>query len=207
MPNWVEWIGYIASLIVLISLVMSSVKKLRWINLTGSLIFAAYGLLLPSYPVAVMNFGIVLVNAYYLYQIYSKKDLFELIPIKDDAYFEHFIEVYNKDMSEFIHLSHDIKQKGLLKFFVYRNTVPAGLFIGKAMDDDKLDIWVDYTTPMYRDFKIAEYIYTKKKQVFQDQGFKVLYTKPGHDKHNKYLEKMGFVLTKHKDEVYYSKEI
>jgi hypothetical protein len=207
MPSLVEWIGYIASLIVLISLVMSSVKRLRWINLTGSLIFAVYGVLISSYPVAVMNLGIVLVNTYYLYQIYSKKDLFELIPIQDHAYFEHFIDVYKKDMSEFINLSHDIKQEGLIKFFVYRNAVPAGLFIGKPMADGKLDIWVDYTTPMYRDFKIAEYIYTKKKQVFMDQGYKKLYTKPGHERHNKYLEKMGFVLTTYKDEPYYSKEI
>lgn len=207
MPSWVEWVGYVASLIVLISLVMSSVKRLRWINLSGSLIFAVYGILISSYPVAAMNLGIVLVNSYYLYQIYSKKDLFELIPVQDDAYFEHFIDVYNKDMSQFIHLSHDIKQKGLLKFFVYRNTVPAGLFIGNAIDEDKLDIWVDYTTPMYRDFKIAEYIYTKKKQVFLDKGFKMLYTKPGQEKHNKYLEKIGFVLTEFKNEAYYSKEI
>ena len=207
MPSLVEWLGYVASLIVLISLVMISVKKLRWINLSGSLIFAVYGILISSYPVAAMNLGIVLVNSYYLYQIYSKKDLFELIPVQDDAYFEHFIDVYNKDMSQFIHLSHDIKQKGLLKFFVYRNTVTAGLFIGNAIDEDKLDIWVDYTTPMYRDFKIAEYIYTKKKQVFLDKGFKMLYTKPGQEKHNKYLEKIGFVLTEFKNEAYYSKEI
>ncbi|AUD66073.1 hypothetical protein BK011_10375 [Tenericutes bacterium MZ-XQ] len=207
MPSWIEWVGYVASLIVLISLVMSSVKRLRWINLSGSLIFAVYGILISSYPVAAMNLGIVLVNSYYLYQIYSKKDLFELIPVQDDAYFEHFIDVYKKDMSEYIHLSHDIKQTGLLKFFVYRNTVPAGLFIGRAIDEDKLDIWVDYTTPMYRDFKIAEYIYTKKKQVFLDKGFKMLYTKPGQEKHNKYLEKIGFTLTEFKNEPYYSKEI
>ena len=93
MPSWVEWVGYVASLIVLISLVMSSVKRLRWINLSGSLIFAVYGILISSYPVAAMNLGIVLVNSYYLYQIYSKKDLFELIPVQDDAYFEHFIDV------------------------------------------------------------------------------------------------------------------
>ena len=35
-----EWIGYIASLIVLVSLLMSSIKKLRWINLFGALMWA-----------------------------------------------------------------------------------------------------------------------------------------------------------------------
>ena len=37
-----EWIGYTASLIVLVSLLMSSIKKLRWINLFGALIFGAW---------------------------------------------------------------------------------------------------------------------------------------------------------------------
>lgn len=207
MPGWYEWIGYAASLIVLISLIMSSVKRLRWINLTGSLIFAVYGLLITSYPVAVMNLGIVFVNSYYLYQIYSKKDLFELIPIKDNAYFEHFMDVYRKDMSQFINLEHDITQNGLIKFFVSRNTIPAGLFIGKKVEDNKLEIWVDYTTPTYRDFKIAEYIYTQKREVFIEQGFKVLLTKPGKEKHNTYLEKIGFEKTTYLGELYYKKEI
>ncbi len=207
MPGWYEWIGYAASLIVLISLIMSSVKRLRWINLTGSLIFAVYGLLITSYPVAVMNLGIVFVNSYYLYQIYSKKDLFELIPIKDNAYFEHFMDVYRKDMSQFINLEHDITQNGLIKFFISRNTIPAGLFIGKKVEDNKLEIWVDYTTPTYRDFKIAEYIYTQKREVFIEQGFKVLLTKPGKEKHNTYLEKIGFEKTTYLGELYYKKEI
>jgi hypothetical protein len=207
MPNWTEWIGYLASLIVLVSLVMSSVKRLRWINLTGSLIFAAYGLLLPSYPVAIMNFGIVLVNTYYLLQMYNKKDLFELIPIKDDAYFQHFMGVYKKDMTQYIHLTQDMTKKSLIRFFVIRNTVPAGLFIGKKLEDDKLEILVDYTTPTYRDFKIAEYIYTQKKAFFTEQGFKMLLTQPGKEKHNNYLEKIGFVKSTYLDDPYYIKEI
>jgi hypothetical protein len=43
MDKYLEYIGYVASLIVLISLLMSSVKRLRWINMIGSLIFGAYG--------------------------------------------------------------------------------------------------------------------------------------------------------------------
>lgn len=37
--NFLEILGYIASLIVLISLLMSSIIKLRWINLLGSAVF------------------------------------------------------------------------------------------------------------------------------------------------------------------------
>jgi hypothetical protein len=39
-----EILGYVASLLVAASLMMSGVRRLRWINLAGSLAFAAYGL-------------------------------------------------------------------------------------------------------------------------------------------------------------------
>ena len=142
--------------------------------MTGSIIFAIYGLLIKSYPVAVMNMGIVLVNIYYLRQIYGRIDLFKLIPIADYAYFNHFMDVYKKDMSKFIDVQLDITKEGLLKYFVIRNTIPAGLFIGNPIEDDKLEILVDYTTPAYRDFKIAQYLFEQQKEVFLDRGFKFL---------------------------------
>lgn len=207
MPNFIEWMGYLASLIVLVSLVMSSVKKLRWINLVGSLIFAIYGLLIQSYPVAIMNLGIVVVNIYYLYQMYQKKDLFEIIPLIDTTYLSHFLEVYQKDMSQYLALDMDLSAPDLIRFFVTRNTIPAGLFVGRKMSETQFEILVDYTTPTFRDFKIGQYIYRDQKHYFKDLGFQELITKPGFNKHPQYLEKMGFEATTHNDEVIYVKKI
>ena len=36
-PNWIEWLGYIAS--VAVSLTMRKIKRLRWINLIGAISF------------------------------------------------------------------------------------------------------------------------------------------------------------------------
>lgn len=207
MPNWYEWIGYAASLIVLISLIMSSVKRLRWINMIGSLIFSIYGILISSYPVALMNLGIVIVNIYYLRQIYSRKDLFKLISIENNIYLNHFMEVYKKDMSHFIDVDQNINEKDLIRYFVIRNTIPAGLFVGKPAGKNTLEILIDYSTPTYRDFKIAQYLYDKNKEVFLSQGFKVLISKPGQSQHQNYLEKIGFKLSQYKNESYYMKEI
>ena len=44
-----ELVGYLASLLVLVSLLMTSVTKLRVINMIGSFIFAIYALLIASY--------------------------------------------------------------------------------------------------------------------------------------------------------------
>uniref|UniRef100_Q0HY62 Uroporphyrinogen decarboxylase n=1 Tax=Shewanella sp. (strain MR-7) TaxID=60481 RepID=Q0HY62_SHESR len=68
-----EWVGYLASVVVAISLMMSNIKKLRWWNLLGSALFVAYGVAIQAYPVAAVNFFIVLIDAYYLVVIYREQ--------------------------------------------------------------------------------------------------------------------------------------
>ena len=73
-----EIIGYVASLLVAVSLMMRSILKLRVINLLGAAVFALYGLLIDAYPVAVMNLFIVLIDLYYLREFITAKGYFSL---------------------------------------------------------------------------------------------------------------------------------
>ena len=68
--NFYELLGYSASLLIALSLSMRSLLTLRVINLTGALLFTIYGLLIGALPVAALNFYIVLVNLYYLHQMF-----------------------------------------------------------------------------------------------------------------------------------------
>ena len=65
-----EYIGYLASFIVLLSFTMKEVKKLRIVNITGCVLFILYGFLLPSIriglPIIIANAAILTVNIYYL---------------------------------------------------------------------------------------------------------------------------------------------
>ncbi len=203
MPGWQEWLGYIASAIVLVSLLMSSVKRLRWINMIGSLVFAVYGFLISAYPVGVMNLGIVMINSYYLYQMYSKKDYFKLLSVSDVIYFNEFVKTYEKDMKHFMAFDESLDNPNMVKLFILRNTVPAGILVGKRKDDS-LEILVDYVTPTYRDFKVGEFLYKDQVQFFKDNGITKLFTKPGNDQHQKYLLRMGFVK---KSDVYFVKTL
>ncbi|MCA1895522.1 hypothetical protein [Shewanella putrefaciens] len=67
-----EWVGYLASVVVAISLMMSNIKKLRWWNLIGAALFVAYGVVIDAYPVALVNFFIVLIDIYYLVKLYRE---------------------------------------------------------------------------------------------------------------------------------------
>lgn len=63
-----ELIGYLASLLVLVSFLMRNIKKLRVINTIGCLIFIVYGVMLnyAGIPIIITNVGIVGINIYYL---------------------------------------------------------------------------------------------------------------------------------------------
>ena len=67
MENYTEYVGYIASGIVLLSFLMGNIFVLRIINTIGCGIFIFYGVLLGSIPIILTNSAIVLINAYYLF--------------------------------------------------------------------------------------------------------------------------------------------
>ncbi len=76
-PHYLELLGYLASILIAISLMMRSLNKLRIINLVGSLLFTVYGFIIGAYPVAVLNAFIVLVNVYYLQKAFKKPAIAE----------------------------------------------------------------------------------------------------------------------------------
>lgn len=194
--NLLDWFGYIASLIILVSLLNSSIIKLRWTNMVGALLFSIYGVLIGSLPVAVMNGGIVLINIYYLIKIYSSKEYFHLLELKPDSnYFEHFIEFFKEDIEKYFGRSDFKVQDGMLGFYILRNMVTAGVFIASVRDNSSLNIEMDYAVAEYRDFKIGKFVYGKHKDLFLDLGYDKLYANTNNESYIKYLTKMDFVKT------------
>lgn len=71
--NWIEGLGYLASLVVFVSLTMNSMLKLRCFNFIGCILFASYGFTIGSIPTGLMNIGIAFINARHIYKLYSEK--------------------------------------------------------------------------------------------------------------------------------------
>ena len=68
-----EIIGYLASLTILLSFLMTDVKRLRMINIVGCSFFIGYGVLLDySIPIIVTNVAIVIINGVYLIKTLKK---------------------------------------------------------------------------------------------------------------------------------------
>ena len=68
----VEWIGYLASLIILFSYITKNITRLRIIGTIGCVLFVAYGFFIGSWPLVITNATIVLINLYYIFIKNSK---------------------------------------------------------------------------------------------------------------------------------------
>ncbi len=189
-----EYLGYLASVIVLVSLLMSSIKKLRWINLIGSITFATYGFLIGSFPVGFLNIGTVIINVYYLFKMYTSKDYFTVLLLETKTqFFEFFTKFHQKDIIQFFPKeNYQINRLGV-SFYILRNAIPAGVFVSSPYDENTLQIELDYVTKEYRDFKMGIYIFEKQKDLFLSKGYTHLLTYTNNRKHERYLMKMGFV--------------
>ncbi len=191
-----EWIGYLASALVLISLLMSSIIKLRWINLTGSLVFAVYGFCIGALPVGISNLIIMCINIYYLVKIYSGKDYFRILPVSGSLeYLVDFLSFYKNEIAKFFPEREYKVDDDTVGFFVLRNMVPAGIFLAKKVGEDTLIIELDFVIPEYRDFKIGKYLYKEQRNYFLQRGYNKFTSFAMNKKHAAYLLKMGFQKT------------
>ena len=192
MQIYLELLGYLASILVAISLMMSSVLKLRLINLAGAIAFFVYGLLIGAYPIAAVNAVIVFVNLYFLYRIFTSKEYFKLLEVdSSSAYLNYFLTFYKTEIEKFIPDYRFAPSDKQLIIFVLRDMVPAGLFIGQRSEQGEFHIFLDFVIPAYRDFKIGNYLY-HKSQFFQGHGIHKLMSTPHNSAHASYLKRMGF---------------
>lgn len=188
-----ELIGYTASLLIAISLMMTAIIKLRIINMFGAATFCTYGILIGAVPVAVLNGFIVLINIYHLSRMLKAKEYFTLLRVKPDSnYLNYFLDFYKDQIQTYQPgFSFDPENSDVC-VFVLRDMVPAGLMIGDLQEDGNLTVALDFVIPNYRDFKIGRYLFQDRKEFFQNHGIQRVFSRAGTEKHNKYLEKVGF---------------
>jgi GNAT superfamily N-acetyltransferase len=187
-----ELIGYAASVLVALSLMMSSILRLRIINLVGSTLFAIYGVLIDAWPVAIVNAFITCINIFYLVRIYGAKEYFCILDVRRDSeYLRYFIDYNRTDIATYQPTFDGIQPHYDLIFFVLRDVVPAGLFVGQ-LSQGTLFVALDYVQPDYRDFKIGEFIFRQQAEFFRERGISRIVSAPGTPRHVAYLRRMGF---------------
>lgn len=189
MHIYLELLGYLGTAIVLISMMMTSVVKLRIFNIAGSVINVIYASLSNAWPVVFLNAGLILINAYGLLRLHRMDVSFYLVNTRaDNPCLQYYLDLYAEDIQQFFpsyQFSKDLQQQ---VYIVYNNTEAVGLMIGKQAGET-LHIALDYTMPKYRNCSVAKYLFAQLKK----SGLVYATTEAGSDCHNRYLVQMGFV--------------
>ncbi len=195
MGNWIEILGYVASVLVAVSLMMKSLARLRFLNLIGASAFALYGLLAGAYPVLAVNGFIAIVNIVFLAKMQpGRSEAFELLAIDraDSPYLRRFLDFHADDIHHFFpDFDLDMIDRPQIAF-ILRDMLPVGLVICEATEGDTLKVRLDYVIPSHRDFRCAQYFYRAWSEVMSCTGVCRFVARGGVDKHRKYLKRIGF---------------
>lgn len=183
-----EIFGYIGSTLVVVSMLMSSVVKLRIINAIGSVISGTYALICGAFPLVLMNACLIVINVYNLYKLLKTEQEYDLIEMDaKDASLLYFLNRYKQDIREYFPSFLD-EVEWNRTFMVYCDGNPAGVLLGNE-SAGVLDVEIDYSIPTYRDCSVGKFLYSK----LENKGIHTLETSQQKSEiHISYLEKMGF---------------
>lgn len=185
---WLEIFGYCGTALVLFSMMMTSVVKLRIFNAAGSLISMIYAYLCNTWPVVLLNFGLLVIQIVQLIRLRRVKVAFHYQTVSpQDRSLDHFFDVFEKDIKLFFPKFSKQTDPDSLVYVVYREAEPVGVLLG-TKQQDHLTVELDYTTPQYRDCSVAAYLFSQLKE----DGFRTVSATGDTKAHAGYLRKMGF---------------
>lgn len=189
----IEIFGYIGSILVVVSMLMSSIVKLRIINTVGSIISAIYALICGALPLALMNICLIIINVYNLTKLLKTKQVYDLVVGDgEDALVKYFLERYEKDIQTYF--PGFAKEDAVAKkaYIVCCDGNPAGILLGEE-NNGAINITIDYSTPAYRDCSVGTYLYSKLPAEKIDR---LIFAQGLSETHVSYMNKMGFVQEK-----------
>lgn len=198
--NAIQILGYAASLIVFISLMMKSLAKLRVLNAAGSLLFVVFALATDSLPTAFLNLGIVVIDVFYFIRMTRVKDNFEIMTVqKDNEIVRRFYRINKKELDALFGEASFIKSEKIALFF--RNDDIAGLLAyssvvlpqsDSSVPESAAEILIDFVVPKYRDFAVGRHFFVKDVSFWKEQGYTCLLSSVPDKRHIPYLERLGF---------------
>jgi hypothetical protein len=190
----VALVGYLASLLLAISLIINNDLKFRWLNTFGCLSFIIYGVLINAFPIILTNSILLLINLFYLVRIYRTEEDFDLIPFAaGDKLIEKFLSFHRQDINGYFP-NFNLEEKGNeISFMVLRDMAIANIFVASLTTDGTAIVKINYTVPKYRDYKVGKFIFDKEKAFLVAKGVKyVVYKEVSNKGHQNFLKTMGF---------------
>lgn len=189
--TWVDIIGYVASALIAASFMMTSLVKLRWVSLVGSVVFVVYGVLIGAWPVVITNTVVAVANLIRLRKELAATSDFTAVPMRPES---PFLQDYlGANAVDITHSQPDYHPSPADTFIrlVNREGLPAGVVVGEPSGKELL-VKLDYVTPRYRDSLAAKWLFGPGRTTFTEAGFTRLVAHAHTSVHRNYLELVGF---------------
>lgn len=190
-----EIIGYVASGLILLSIIQKSILRLRIFGLIGGLTFLVYSIAIEAYPIAIVNVIASGIHLVYLRKLLTRKDeIFRVLHVlPDSTYLLDFIDFYRDEIQGKFQPEFEYRpDPAQTTAFILRDMVPAGLFIGEAAIDGSFEVKLDFVIPQYRDLRVGRYVYSEGSDLLHGGLPTCAWTAASNPEHAKYLRRMGF---------------
>lgn len=189
-PVTVEIIGYVASVLIIASLAMTSVVRLRTLSLLGSVAYVVYGVALGAWPIVIANVIIAGLNIWNIYRVLTSTQGLGVSPIAIDApYLADFLEAHQADIDKF--------QPGVRPepddqaWLFLRDGLPVGVLLG-SVDGADFKVKLDYVRPRFRDAKLGGWLFSEGFGKLGLSGVTSILANAGTAEHRRYLRGLGF---------------
>ncbi len=186
----VEIIGYVASILIIASLAMTSVLRLRTLSLLGSIAYVTYGVALGAWPIVIANAIIAVLNIWNIYRVLTSTQGLGVSPIAIDApYLADFLEAHQSDIDKF---QPGVRpEPGDRAWLFLRDGLPVGALLGRVEGSD-FKVKLDYVRPPFRDARLGAWLFSEGFGKLGLSGTTSIMTNAGTAEHRRYLRSIGF---------------
>ncbi|WP_273652647.1 hypothetical protein [Cellulomonas fimi] len=189
---WLEVVGWLGSVLVVVSLMQARVLRFRVLNLVGAVLATGYNAVVGIWAFAVMNGAIAIIDVYWLWRLLRERHDDRAYTVVDvgagDAYLRHFLAVHAEEIGRFqpgFALAGDASG-----FLVARGDEVVGVVVVRDVGHGVGVVDLDWVTTRFRDFTPGEFVY-RRSGVFAEHGWRVLHVEPA-PAMREYFAKVGF---------------
>ncbi|WP_256841283.1 hypothetical protein [Ornithinimicrobium cryptoxanthini] len=195
--TWFEAFGWLGSILVVVSLTLSNLRRFRTLNLTGSVIATIYNTAIEIWPFAAMNAAIALINIYWLIRLHRERFVSRTYAalwadVSDDTV-QHTLREHAAEIATFYpQFDGSAGDEGRHAFLIATGDVTAGLIVLRRTGPDSAEVELDFVTRAYRDYSPGEFVY-RDSHLMPDLGLVRLVVPRGTSGDDKHFRRAGFV--------------
>ncbi len=189
MNIYLEIFGYIGTALVILSMMMTSVLKLRIFNMCGALISLIYAVCVNTWPVALLNACLLCINFVQTVRELKKREEVTLLSVGEkDATAHHLFGIWQKDVQKY-YPDLDLElTNGEDTHILYVGEKAVGFIIG-TRNENLFSLRASYLIPNHRTGAMGKRILA----ALSKEGIRTLTSCEFYNKAPyRYLHRMGF---------------